>query len=237
MALETYELDKKMLEYSISQFRNVPEYVKMCESFAVGLGTIQDSVDYLSNMLDIDKSEGIWLEYIGALVGQAKSQVIDTDKFFCVNAEDVNKSKRFYFPSLSSNSGGISDLSDDLFRGQIKAKIAYNTSNGTREANIRIIKQLVNADKVIIENYAPMELEISLYGDNIITTDIKSRIEKVLAPGISIHGDVIIYDNLSYETIEQGINSIVEMTNISEPDPNYEYIDIDEDLDYILEIE
>ena len=63
MALETYELDKKMLEYSISQFRNIPEYVKICEAFAVGLGTIQSGVDYLSDMLDVDKAEGVWLIY------------------------------------------------------------------------------------------------------------------------------------------------------------------------------
>ena len=237
MALETYELDKKMLEYSISQFRNIPEYVKMCEAFSVGLGTIQNAVDYLSDMIDIDKAEGIWLDYIGQLVGQTRSQYIDTDKFFCVNAEDVNKEKRFYFPNLSANSGGVSDLSDNLFQNQIKAKIAYNTSNGTRKDNIKIIKQSVNADKVIIENVSPMELGITLYGENIITTDIKSRIEKVLAPGIGVYGDITLYEFSSYEQIEAWINNVVEMSNISGDYEGYDIEDIDEDLDYILEIE
>lgn len=237
MALETYELDKKMLEYSISQYRVVPEYVKICEAFCVGLSSIQNSVDYLSDMIDLNKAEGIWLDNIGQLVGQTRSQMIDTDQFFCVNAEDVNKLKRFYFPSLSDRNGGVSDLSDNLFYGQIKAKIAYNISDGTRESNIKIIKQMVNADKVIIENESPMELKISLFGENIITTDIKSRIERVLAPGVGVYGDVTIYAFSSYEQIEVLINQIVEMTNISEVDPNYNVVDIDEDLDYILEIE
>ena len=143
-ALETYELDKKMLEYSISQYRVVPEYVKICEAFCVGLSSIQNGVDYLSDMIDLNKAEGIWLDNIGQLVGQTRSQMIDTDQFFCVNAEDVNKLKRFYFPSLSDRNGGVSDLSDNLFYGQIKAKIAYNISDGTRESNIKIIKQMVN---------------------------------------------------------------------------------------------
>ena len=237
MALETYELDKKMLEYSISEFRIIPEYVKMCEAFAVGCDTIQSSVNYLSDMIDLDKAEGVWLEYIGALVGQPRGQIIDTDQFFCVNASDVNKLKRFYFPSLNVNSSGVSNLNDSLFKGQIRAKIAYNISNGTREDNIRIIKQMVNADKVIIENVSPMELAITLYGENIITTDIKSRIEQILAPGIGVYGDVTIYEFSSYEQIEAWINNVVEMTNISEVDPNYDIIDINEDLDYILEIE
>lgn len=237
MALETFELDKKMLEYSISQYRVVPEYVKICEAFCVGLGTIQTSVDYLSNMIDVDKAEGVWLDYIGELVGQQRSQYIDTDQFFCVNAEDVNKPKRFYFPNISNTAGGVSDLSDSLFQGQIKAKIAYNISDGTRESNIKIIKQMVNADRVIIENVAPMELKISLMGENIITNNVKERIEQILAPGIGIDGDVIIYEFSSQEEIERLINVIVEMSNISEVDPNYDITDIDEDLDYILEIE
>lgn len=237
MTLQTYELDKKMLEYSISQYRGVPEYVKICEAFCVGLNSIQNGINYLSNMIDKDKAEGIWLDYIGWLVGSVREEYINTSDFFCANAEDVNVPKRFYFPNLSNQAGATTSLGDVLFQGQINAKIAYNVSNGTREDNIRIIKSLVNADKVVITNYAPMELEIAVYGQNILTTNIKSRIESVLAPGVSIHGDVMVYNNLSYEEIERLINGIVEMTNISEPDPNYEYIDIDEDLDYILEIE
>ena len=237
MTIETLQLDKKMLEYSISQFRNIPEYVNMCEAFSVGAETIQNAVDYLSNMINKDKAEGVWLDYIGWLVGIVRQEYVDTSEFFCVNAEDVNVSKRFYFPTISSTLGYTSDLSDNLLQKQINAKISYNVSNGTREDNIRIIKSLVNADKVIIENYSPMMLKISLYGDNIISTNIKERIQNVLAPGVGIYGDVTIYANLSYETIESEINTIVEMSGIDGDYEDYEYVDIDEDLDYILEIE
>ena len=47
MSLETYKLDKKMLEYSISQFRSVPEYVKICEAFTIGAESIQNAINYL----------------------------------------------------------------------------------------------------------------------------------------------------------------------------------------------
>ena len=234
--LETIELDKKMLEYSISQFRNVPEYEKMCEAFTYGLNTIQNSVNYLSDMLDIDEATGVWLDYIGWLVGITRSEYIDTDRYFCANAEDVNVPKFFYFPNLSSGSGD-STLSDELFRGQIKAKIAYNNSNGTREDLIKIIKLLTNADKVIIENASPMILKISLYGEKIIKHNIIPNVTSVLPNGVGLYeNDITIYDTMTYEEIERRINVIVEMTNISEPDPNYTYVDIDEDLDDILEI-
>ena len=237
MSLETYELDKKMLEYSISQFRNIPEYVKLCEAFAVGLESIQSGVDYLSDMIDKDKAVGVWLDYIGALVGQMRSEYVDTDQFFCVNAEDVNKPKKFYFPNISNQLGYSANLSDELFQGQINAKIAYNISNGTREDNIRIIKPLVNADQVIIHNVSPMELDITVCGENVITNNIKERIENVLAPGVGVYGEVTVIKTMPYEDIEQQINTIVEMTNISEIDPDYGYDDIDDDLNEILEIE
>lgn len=237
MSLETYELDKKMLEYSISQFRAIPEYVKMCEAFAVGLDSIQSGVDYLSDMIDKDKAEGVWLDYIGALVGQMRSEYVDTDQFFCVNAEDVNKPKKFYFPGISSSLGNTSTLNDELFQGQINAKIAYNISNGTREDNIRIIKPLVNARQVIIKNVSPMELGITVYGENVITNNIKERIESILAPGVGISGDVIVFEVPPYNDIERQVNTIVEMTNISEVDPNYGYDEIGDDLNEILEIE
>ena len=235
MTLQKLELDKLMQQYSISQFRNIPEYVKICEAFTVGLGTIQDTVDYLSDVFNLDKTTGIWLDYVGWLVGDTRGEYIDTDKYFCVNAEDVNVSKFFYFPNSINNSS--SSLSDELFRGQIKAKIAYNVSKGTREDLIKIIKYLVNADRVIVQKQSPMILRISLYGERILKVNIVERILSVLPDGVGLYNnDVIIYDNMTYEEIERQINEIVEMTNISEPDPEYTYIDIDEDLDDILEI-
>lgn len=306
-AIETFELDKKMLEYSISQFRVIPEYVKTCEAFTVGLKTIQDAINYLANMKDVDNAQGIWLDYIGWLVGIKRGENIDTDKYFCVNATqevtyykwtnngenvytqkaeplvndgvsrsdmqsvglvtdysnnsitvslfefdgttkiytangteklttgDVNSSKFFYFPNSTNNSS--SSLSDDLYRNQIKAKIAYNVSNGTREDLIRIIKPLVNADKVVIQRSSPMVLDIKIYGENVLTYNIAERILSILPEGVGLlNNDVTVYDNLNYEDIERQVNEIVEMTNISEPDPNYEYDDIDNDLNYILEI-
>ena len=235
MTLQKLELDKLMQQYSISQFRNIPEYVKICEAFTVGLGTIQDTVDYLSDVFNLDKATGIWLDYVGWLVGETRGEYIDTDKYFCANAEDVNVSKFFYFPNSVNNSS--SSLSDDLFRGQIKAKIAYNVSKGTREDLIKIIKYLVNADNVIIQRISPMVLKISLYGERILKVNIVERILSVLPDGVGLYNnDVIIYDNMTYEEIERQINEIVEMTNISEPDPESTYIEIDEDLDDILEI-
>ena len=192
MALETYELDKKMLEYSISQFRNIPEYVKMCEAFAVGLGTIQTSVDYLSDMIDLDKAEGIWLDYIAWLVGTKRS-FYDITQYFCVNEPHLNVEKYFYFEGVSTLESGSFD--DVYLRKRIKAKIAFNTSRATRNENIRIIQGMINADKVVISNVSPMVLDVTIYGDNLFypsTQSLRASIENVLGNGVGIRNLTII---------------------------------------------
>lgn len=186
MALETYELDKKMLEYSISQFRNIPEYVKICEAFAVGLGTIQTTVDYLSDMQNFEKAEGIWLDYIAWLVGTNREAYNILD-FFCVNAPHLNVEKYFYFEGITPDSKG--NLQDVFLRKRIRAKIAYNTSHATRNENIKIIRDVFNADKVVITKVSPMLLDITLYGDNIIYPSLESirgSIENILGCGVGI---------------------------------------------------
>lgn len=192
MALETYELDKKMLEYSISQFRNIPEYVKMCEAFAVGLTTIQSAVDYLSDMIDLDKAEGIWLDYIAWLVGTKRSSY-DITQYFCVNESHLNVEKYFYFEGISTLDSG--SLDDVYLRKRIKAKIAFNTSRATRNENIRIIKGMINADKVVISNVSPMVLDITIYGDNLFypsTQALRTTIENMLGNGVGIRNLTII---------------------------------------------
>ena len=192
MALETYELDKNMLEYSISQFRNIPEYVKMCEAFAVGLSTIQTSVDYLSDMIDLDKAEGIWLDYIAWLVGTKRSSY-DITQYFCVNEPHLNVEKYFYFEGVSTLDSG--SLDNVYLRKRIKAKIAFNTSRATRNENIRIIKGMINADKVVISNVSPMVLDITIYGDNLFypsTQSLRTTIENVLGNGVGIRNLTII---------------------------------------------
>lgn len=186
MSLNTFELDKKMLEYSISELRNVPEYIKICEAFAVGLATIQDAVNYLSDMTDIDKATGIWLDYIAWLVGTSRA-TFDITNFFCVNAAHLNVSKLFYFEGISSFEKG--SLQDIYLRKRIKAKIAYNTSRATRNENIKIIQGMVNADKVVISNVSPMVLDITIYGDNLSYPSVqtlRNTIESILGCGVEI---------------------------------------------------
>ena len=166
-----YDLPNLMLQNSISKFRVNPAYIKCCEAHAVGLGSIQDAIDYMSNCLNVDIATGIWLDYIGWLVGTTRKN-FDISKYFCVNAPDINVEQEFFFPTETNWTQG--SLNDTIFRQRIKAKIGYNISKGTREENLFIIKNLTNADNVIITKEEVLLLNVHLYGDNIIFSNINS---------------------------------------------------------------
>ena len=254
MSLETYELDKLMQQYSISELRNIPEYVALCNAHAEGLSTVQQAADYLTDAFDINKAVGVWLDYIGWLEGTTRSYG-DISKFFSVNqthnvtfyawinisediiytlkdspaiddiafsdtngtilgtissitsntitvlgtnytknandniiinSGDLNEEKYFWFAQQSIDPN--SDVNEEFFRRKILAKIQYNKTRCTRNDNINIIKGITFADHVIIENVEPMSLNITLYGDDIIsTTTMFEDIEKVLGNGVGIN--------------------------------------------------
>lgn len=247
---DNYEL---LQENTISILKNYPRFLTILKAIAGCFNNAQEGFNYLCENTSLNTAEGIWLDYIGWLVGQIRSEYIDTDRYFCVNQTgvdendnpigDVNASKFFYFPNSIISGNDNTNLSDGVFKNQIIAKIAYNVSGGTREDLIKIIKPLVNANNVIIQKVysdgelVPMVLKITLFGEDILTNNIVERILSVLPDGVGLYeNDVIIYNSISYDDIERRINEIVEMTNIGGVPSGYGYVQIDEDLDEILEI-
>ena len=169
---------KKMQYYAVSQLRQNPDYINLCEVIGQDLNDLKKISEYILKSINIDEAEGIWLDYIGWLVGTTRVY-FDIGDFFSVNSDDVNVDKYFWFPG--SVFGGESNLDDVFFRKRIYAKIGYNISKGTREENIYILKNLTFAKKVIIKRVAPLVLDITLIGNNIIQTPtFKEDVEKVL---------------------------------------------------------
>lgn len=178
------DLYKNIQYYAISQLRQNKDYLNLCEVIAKQYDNIKVVSQYILNNLDIDIASGVWLDYIGWLVGSTRGY-FDITKFFCVNGEHVNAEKYFYFPSQTVN--GETSLTDDLFRNRIRAKIAYNTSRATRRENKYIIKNLVNAERVIIKRVEPMLLDITLIGDAINENfATRENIEQILGDGVGL---------------------------------------------------
>lgn len=190
MLLNDYYL--KMQEYSISQLRLNKDYLLFCKCIGEDFNNLQKVSEYLLNMVNIDKAEGKYLDYIGWLVGTTRTY-FNIARFFSVNSDDVNVQKYFWFANQTV--GQTATLSDELFKRRIYAKIGYNITKGTREDNIYIIKNMSFADKVLIsspnsagENKTnPMELEITIIGDNILETNtLLDDIEDILGTGVGL---------------------------------------------------
>lgn len=169
---------KKMQFYAVSQLRLNPDYQNLCEVIGQDFNDLKKISEYILKSINIDEAEGIWLDYLGWLVGTTRVY-FDIGDFFSVNSDDLNADKYFWFPGTTV--GGESNLDDVFFRKRIYAKIGYNISKGTREENIYILKNLTFAKKVIIKRVAPLVLDITLIGNDIIQTPtFKEDIEKVL---------------------------------------------------------
>lgn len=169
---------KKMQFYAVSQLRQNPDYINLCEVIGQDLNDLKKISEYILKSINIDEAEGVWLDYIGWLVGTTRVY-FDIGDFFSVNSDDLNAEKYFYFPGTTI--GGETNLDDVFFRKRIYAKIGYNISKGTREENIYILKNLTFAKRVLIKRVAPLVLDITLIGNDIIQTPtFKEDIEKVL---------------------------------------------------------
>ena len=181
--MKTLDYKIEHQKYSISQLRNIPEYLALTNTSGYFDNRLQAIIQKLLDSLDIDFAEGFLLDYIGWLVGTSR-EYFDISNFFCINRADVNVSKYIYFANESVKTGSLQDIS---FRRRIKAKAYANHTRCTREDNIAIIKGLTSADGVIIENVLPMTVDITLSGDNIvITDDTRSEIESILGQGVGL---------------------------------------------------
>lgn len=184
------DFQKRMQFYAISQLRQNPDYVNLCEVIGNDFNDLKKVSEYILKNIDIDTASGIWLDYIGWLVGTTRG-IFDLSTFFSVNSADLNVPIYIWFPDQTV--GTETNLTDDLFRRRIYAKIGYNVSRCTREENIKIIKNMTFSEHVKIKRVAPLELNITLIGNQIIETPtFREDIERVLGPGVGIRDLVIM---------------------------------------------
>lgn len=188
--------------YSLSQFRNNPEYMALIKADADLKENLQANVQYLLDTINIDKAAGVFLDYWGWLVGISR-RYFDISVYFSYNRDDVNREKYIWFSEPKSDFVAPAGKLEDIdFRARIKAKAGANTSKCTREDNIAIIKNMTFAKKVKIKNVAIMLLDVTLVGDNLFfTQNIKSDIESVLGSGVGIRNLIVEKENGNTKTI------------------------------------
>lgn len=175
-------------EYIISQFRGRDGIKETLDAISNQYNKLQNDLYSLLNWTSVDTAEGELLDYIGYLFGITRDY-FDVSQFFCLNVDDVNRSKYFFFKQ-GGNTGQNGSLSDQNFRSRIKAKIALKFSNHTRNDNIYVIKNMTFADNVEISKPSTMMLNVNLVGDRdkmFITDKTLAEVEGVLGYGVGLN--------------------------------------------------
>ncbi len=176
---------------SVLPYLRQNEYVKaIIDVISAQYEDLQDALYALCLNLHIRDARGVWLDMIGREVGAQRDEK-DFGSFFCVNRKHINEEMRFYFLSSGENPESPLTLDDAEFIQKIFAYIGANSSCGTRNENIEIIKTITNADHVYITRTAPCSLKIQLAGSALILTkNTISYIRQVLGDGVNIE-DII----------------------------------------------
>ncbi len=181
----------QILDYQIEALKYALPYIRANEDLAIVLKAIgerfnnlQTAIVYLLNTLDIRKARGIWLDYAGSEVGAQRDEM-DFGNYFCVNRLHVNVEKRFYFLSSGLDPETPLSLNDAEFIQKIFAYIGANSSCGTRNEIIEIVKTITNAENVIVEKTARCVLKIHLAGGALIMTqNTVDYIQQIIGDGI-----------------------------------------------------
>ena len=182
--MQVLDYQIEALKYVIPYLRTNEDIVTVLKAIGSKFTNLQTAIVYLLDTLDIRKARGVWLDYAGAEVGAQRDEM-DFGNYFCVNRLHINVEKRFYFLSSGLDPETPLSLNDAEFIQKIFAYIGANSSCGTRNEIIQIVKTITNADSVIVEKTARCVLKIHLSGGALIMTqNTVDYIQQIIGDGI-----------------------------------------------------
>lgn len=172
------------LKFILPYFRTNKDIVAILNAIASRFNLLQNVVKDLRESLYIKNARGVWLDYIGDEVGAQRDEA-DFGNYFCVNRDHINVEKQFYFLSSGLDPKSPLTLSDAEFIQKIYAYIGANSSSGSIEEILEIIKTITNANDIKVTISADFVLKINLIGDGLIMTrNTINYIQQILGDGI-----------------------------------------------------
>lgn len=176
---------ESMQKHLIGQFHGKPVIRTILDAFAAELDELNKCADDLKNKRWIDTGEGAQLDGIGDIIGQGR-QIDDAVQIpFFGFLETENGLPfgvgRFFDPwemSLKSV-----NLADPEYRLLLKSKIFKNKTQCTAEETITSLKNIYNADLVLIEDRGNAKIGLAI--GRILT---QSEIRTAAAVNLLIRG-------------------------------------------------
>ncbi len=182
--MKSLDFSTEIFKYIIPYFRTINDVKTILKAVGMRFNNLQAAADYLLNTLSIRQARGVWLDYAGDEVGAQRDEM-DFGDYFCVNRPHINAQKKFYFLASKSDPESPLSLPDAEFIQKILAYIGANSSCGSRNEVINIVKTMTNAEKVVVTKTGTCMLNITLYGSGIVLTkNTVTYIQQILGDGI-----------------------------------------------------
>lgn len=190
------------------------EIYKMGELSGNRYQVIEDIVWKLLYNLDYNQAKGVWLDYIGNKVGQARTWTAKPEGAFTfggLRSEGFGAGK-FLGSSGSGSSKNV--RSDSSFVNAIKAKIIQNNTDTSLDDLINACKLLYNGKIVRIhESYPTSISQIDIYGSSLLKDQYAtSTLKATLPAGVSLsqviyHSFYNLFKNNAFITYDKVIPS------------------------------
>lgn len=172
------------MQYILAYYRQNKDISTIVKIIGERFNLIQSVLLYLLESYNIKSARGLWLDYAGEELG-AKRDEIDFGNYFTVNSPHINTEKMFYFLTSGFDPKSPLSLNDAEFIQKIFAYIGTNSSSGTIEDLLYIVRTITNAQNVKIYRVEPYGIRIALDGENLILTlNTINYIQQILSNGI-----------------------------------------------------
>lgn len=131
-----------------SEYRLAPHFMAWLEAGLTAMNDAQPTAEELISAFDLDHAKGIQLDILGRILGRARTINFNPES-------------------------GSAVLDDDTYRMMLRAKIVWNTWDGTITALYDLWGELFPDNQLIIADNQDMTMDVLFVGD---FTDLESEI-------------------------------------------------------------
>lgn len=138
------------LDRITSQHRTAPKYVAVVDAVTAPLVDMQALLEELRRAFDLDDAEGVQLDRVGEWVGRVRDLSTPLEGvYFAWNEPDVGWNEGAW-RGLYDPDTGLTSLDDDTYRQLLRAKVAANNWDGSRDGAYEIWEAAFTGTGLII---------------------------------------------------------------------------------------
>lgn len=147
----------------IGEFQKSPNFNAIVDLLTSALQTNTDLVNSFQTLFDLDTAVGQQLDYTGQWIGITRNITpAITNVFFSFDIDHLGFDEGYWQGKYSY--GGVTTLTDDVYRRLLYAKVMVNQCDGTIPGAIQALKMVFPDNDVFIKDNQDMTMDIILSG-------------------------------------------------------------------------